>query len=91
VVLGSMLAAGIEARVYFPPVHRQPMFRTAGAHLPVTDEVAGRILSIPFHSALTEGQLELVAATLEAAITDARQAVSPPPINPTAISCAGHS
>jgi len=73
-VLASMLAAGIEARVYFPPVHRQPVFLDVGAQLPVTDAVAGRILSIPFHSALTEEELELVAATLEAAVVGARGA-----------------
>jgi len=73
-VLASMLAAGIEARVYFPPVHRQPVFQDVGAQLPVTDAVAGRILSIPFHSALTEEELELVAVTLETAVVGARGA-----------------
>jgi hypothetical protein len=36
--------------------------------------VTGRILSIPFHSALTEDELELVAATLQNAVLRARGA-----------------
>ena len=71
-VLQTMLAAGVEARFYFPPVHRQPIFHHLDVDLPVTDRIASRMLSIPFHSALTPEELELVAAALEAAVADVR-------------------
>lgn len=63
-VLERLLADGIEGRIYFPPVHRQPLFMGLGISLPVTDEVAGHILSVPFHSRLVEEELEDVASSL---------------------------
>lgn len=63
-VLDGMLAGGIEARVYFPPAHRQPVFARYHADLPVTESLSRRILSLPFHAGLTDEQLEVVAATL---------------------------
>jgi perosamine synthetase len=61
---------GIESRVYFPPVHRQPIFAGVGAgaaaDLPVTDDLADRILSLPVHSQLTAGEVaEIVAGVAE--------------------------
>lgn len=67
-VMAQLNASGIEARLYFPPAHRQPIFREYPADLPVTDEVAGKMLSLPFHSRLTAAELEDVAATLETAV-----------------------
>ena len=58
---------GIESRVYFPPVHRQPIFAGTRADLPVTDDLAGRILSLPAHSRLTAAELAEIAAGVEAA------------------------
>src|SRR5690349_3864866 len=48
----SMREAGIETRVYFPPAHLQPVFAEHRTDLPVTEEVAGRILSVPMHAQL---------------------------------------
>lgn len=55
-------AANIETRVYFPPAHRQPIFAGYPADLPVTDDVAGRILSLPAHSRLTEEETDRVVS-----------------------------
>ena len=63
--------AGIESKVYFPPAHRQPVLERFAAELPVTDELAGRMLSLPFHSRLTSEQLEEIASTLAAGIAPA--------------------
>jgi dTDP-4-amino-4,6-dideoxygalactose transaminase/lipopolysaccharide/colanic/teichoic acid biosynthesis glycosyltransferase len=65
-LLHFLLGRGIEARVYFPPVHRQPVFARRPCSLPVTDAVADRMLSIPMHSRLTPGDLTRIADTLEA-------------------------
>jgi perosamine synthetase len=67
-VLADMLAEGIEARVYFPPVHRQPLFDGRPVSLPVTEQVAGRILSLPLHSRMTAVEVKDVAATLSRAV-----------------------
>ncbi len=65
----ALTAAGVENRIYFPPVHRQPIFaHLPDPHLPVTEETAGRILSLPFHSRLREEDLNFVAEVLEQAL-----------------------
>ncbi len=76
-VLESLISQGIEARVYFPPAHLQPVFRQSSSGpprgLPVTEDVAGRILSLPFHSFLDHSDLEEIAAALEASIDAGRR------------------
>jgi perosamine synthetase len=67
-VLRRLLAAGIEARVYFPPAHTQPVFRGPFPPLPVTDRLATQMLSLPMHSLLTPSELELIADTLGRAV-----------------------
>ena len=57
---------GIETRVYFPPAHRQSIFSGVDAKLPVTDDLAGRILSLPAHSRLVPADIdEIVAAVAD--------------------------
>ena len=51
---------GVPTRVTYRPVHREPYYRRYGADLPVTDEVAGRILTLPLYPGLTEMQQEQV-------------------------------
>jgi perosamine synthetase len=63
-VLEFLLQRGIEARVYFPPAHRQPIF-DSGLRLPVTEQVAARMVSIPMHAQLTGVELDEVADTVE--------------------------
>ena len=67
-VLDHLIRAGIEARIYFPPAHLQPIF--AGQRcLPVTEAVAARMLSLPMHSRLTSGELAQIADTVEEAVS----------------------
>jgi perosamine synthetase len=63
-VILEMRRRGIETRVYFPPVHRQPIFADNAVDLPVTDDLAGRIMSLPIHSRLTLDEVAEVAAAL---------------------------
>lgn len=72
-VMTEMASAGIESRVYFPPAHRQPIFESANANLPVTDEVSKRMLSIPFHSLLTPSDMDQIASALRAAVAKGLQ------------------
>jgi perosamine synthetase len=67
-VMGDLAGQGIETRVYFPPVHRQPIFAASSVVLPVTDDVAGRILSLPIHSRLTTDEVAAVAGAVSEAV-----------------------
>lgn len=67
-VMQRLVADGIEARLYFPPAHRQPVFSSVSTSLPVTDDVSSRMLSLPFHSRLTTNELGVIADALESAV-----------------------
>ena len=66
-VLEGLRAAGIEAKVYFPPAHRQVVLAltTGRPDLPVTEDVAARMLSLPFHSRLCQSELGEIADTVQ--------------------------
>lgn len=66
-LLAALLDQQIEARVYFPPAHRQPIFAPYGADLPVTTEVAPRMLSVPIHAQLQPSDIDTIAAAIAAA------------------------
>lgn len=68
-VLRGMVEAGIEARVYFPPAHRQPVFAQDATELPVTEDLGRRMLSLPMHAQLQQDELVDVADTLERLVT----------------------
>jgi perosamine synthetase len=64
-VMRALQQAGIESRVYFPPIHRQPAFRHIEAQLPVTEQVATQILSLPLHARMDVAAIREVAAVVE--------------------------
>lgn len=66
-VMRRLGSQGIETKLYFPPAHSQPVFEGFTADLPVTEELAKRMLSVPFHSMLTSSDLERIAAALSIA------------------------
>ena len=53
-------ANDIDANVHFYPNHLYRIFRPYTTHLPVTEAVWQRILSIPLHPGLTDGQQDRV-------------------------------
>jgi len=64
----ALRAENIDARVYYPvPIHKQPAYRDLckGLKLPVTEEVASRVLSLPVHPALTEEDLKAIVLAVE--------------------------
>jgi UDP-2-acetamido-2-deoxy-ribo-hexuluronate aminotransferase len=57
--------AGIPTVVHYPiPTNRQPAVADASAQLPVGDEVARQVLSLPMHPYLTESQTSLIVEGL---------------------------
>jgi dTDP-4-amino-4,6-dideoxygalactose transaminase len=66
----ALQAEGIATRDYYnPPVHRQTAFRKALLRcpdcLPVTDDVALRVTSLPAYALLEDGQVEKVTEAVE--------------------------
>ncbi|MFH8381935.1 DegT/DnrJ/EryC1/StrS family aminotransferase [Kitasatospora sp. NPDC018058] len=58
----------IGVAVHYPPNHTQPGFSAWRRNLPVTDRVAGQILGLPFHPAMTYDSARYAVATLAEAI-----------------------
>jgi dTDP-4-amino-4,6-dideoxygalactose transaminase len=60
--------AGVQTGVHYPiPVHVQPAFRDLGykaGDFPVSEDLAGRVLSVPMFPELTSGQIAQIAALL---------------------------
>jgi perosamine synthetase len=53
---------GVESKAYFdPPIHRQAPYREVRAELPVTEDVAGRTLIVPYFATMTREQVWRVA------------------------------
>ncbi len=68
-VIDALAAQGIGTSVHFIPVHRFSGYRhllgpQECRSVPVTDQVANEILSLPMYPALTEAQLEHVTTAL---------------------------
>lgn len=63
-VLLDATAAGVELRTYFSPLHLSPAFAACPRHgeLTVTEDLAGRILSLPMANDLLPEEIERIAA-----------------------------
>ena len=68
-VMSSLLESNIEARLYFPPAHLQPVFKDGAVSLPITERLSREMLSIPFHSKLTHAELDRIAAAVESSVS----------------------
>jgi perosamine synthetase len=56
---------GVEAKVYFHPIHLEPFYKTtfdlSEGLLPVTEKVSRQVLSLPVHAKLTQEELDYIA------------------------------
>jgi dTDP-4-amino-4,6-dideoxygalactose transaminase len=68
-MLAHLKSKGIDAGIHYPlPVHRQPAYLKQGygeISLPVTEQVADEIISLPMYPELTREQIEFVAKTVK--------------------------
>jgi UDP-2-acetamido-2-deoxy-ribo-hexuluronate aminotransferase len=66
-----MKEQGVPTAVHYPvPLHQQPVFaglKVAPGSLPVSERAAARVMSLPMHPYLTEGQQVLVVQALKKA------------------------
>lgn len=59
--------AGVPTAVHYPiPLNKQPAVADAAAQLPVGDEIAGQVMSLPMHPYLTLADQEAIVAALKA-------------------------
>lgn len=67
-----LVASGIGCDIHYPtPAHLQPAFAGLGygpGSLPVTEDLAGRILSLPMFPELTRAEIERVAAAVRTGV-----------------------
>ena len=66
----ALTQAGCASAVYYPiPLHRQAVFVPvcAGLSLPVSEDVASRVLSLPIYPELTEAQMDRVITAIKEA------------------------
>ena len=65
-VRAELARRGIETGVHYPvPCHRQPPLRRFADHpLPVAEQAAGELLSLPMFPHLTDGQVDFVCEAL---------------------------
>jgi dTDP-4-amino-4,6-dideoxygalactose transaminase len=65
-IMAALNARGVETRAYFcPPVHEQTLFRRyADRPLPVTEEMARRVITLPFYTNMTTDEMDYAAEML---------------------------
>jgi dTDP-4-amino-4,6-dideoxygalactose transaminase len=65
VAIEQLAAAGVGTGVFYPlPAHRQPHVRACVGEIrmPMAEKLAGEVLSLPVHPALTPNELEVIVA-----------------------------
>ena len=71
----ALLARGIHTGIHYPiPVHLQAAHADLGyarGDFPISERLAGEVLSLPLYPELTDGQVEEVAAVLRGALQEA--------------------
>ena len=68
----SLKAAGVPTAIYYPrPLHLQPAYRDShdGAALPVSEDLATRILALPIHPDLTDEAVARICDAVLAAVS----------------------
>jgi len=73
-LLGELKEKGIGCSNYFSPIHLQPfyveMFGYKKGDFPVTEHISDRTIALPFHSNLTETEVDYVVESIEDAISN---------------------
>jgi perosamine synthetase len=74
-VIEQLEARGIPSRVYFTPIHLEPYYRQRfgfrPGDFPVAERVAASILALPFHTNLSDAEMDEVVAALQSAVVRA--------------------
>ncbi|WP_336489264.1 DegT/DnrJ/EryC1/StrS family aminotransferase [Methylobacterium nigriterrae] len=70
-VVDHLRALEIQTTMHYPPVHSLSVYRNLfkGVTLPVTEEFAGRELTVPLHPGMEPDDVQLVASALDGALS----------------------
>ena len=75
-VIRKLREKGINCRSYFPPIHLEPFyadkFSQKKGSFPVTEEIAGLTIALPFYNNITEKQVEYISETLSSILKKER-------------------
>ena len=75
-VIRFLRESGIECKPYFTPIHLQPFYRKMFGYkegdFPVTEDVTGRTIALPFFNNLKEEQIDYVVEKLKEGIEISR-------------------
>jgi perosamine synthetase len=76
-VRNSLRDKGIGSQIYFTPIHQQPFYQKCQSenipHLPYTDQAANECLAIPFHSKLSDAEIQYVCDAIQQALAPPNQ------------------
>ncbi len=70
----AMRAIGVECGVHYVPNHLQPGFNCFARSLPVTEQLAAEVISLPLHTRLTPAQIEHIIAAVSRFLKHAKPA-----------------
>ena len=68
-VMRAMSARGVDTRPVFHCAHQMPMY-AAGLHLPVSEDISARGLSLPSYPTLTDAEMDRVVESLRAGLDE---------------------
>jgi UDP-2-acetamido-2-deoxy-ribo-hexuluronate aminotransferase len=71
-IQAALRADGVPTAIYYPrPLHRQPAYSAQhdGSALPVSEDLAGRILALPIHPDLTDENVDRVCEAVLSAVS----------------------
>jgi dTDP-4-amino-4,6-dideoxygalactose transaminase len=78
-VAARLRERGIGCEIYYPiPIHQQVLYRNLGYddHLPVTEQAAQDVLSLPIHPSLDRYDLATIALAVGEAVADGQPLLS---------------
>lgn len=76
-LIDRLRARGIQAAFHYLPLHLSTMGRRLGSRpgdCPVTEDICGRLVRLPFYTGLTAVEQDEVSDAVESAVTGARRA-----------------
>lgn len=71
-LIGFLRSKGVQSAFHYLPLHLSPMGRRFGyreGDFPVTEEISGKLLRLPFHNRLTREEQDRIISTLSAGIS----------------------
>ncbi|OGO21150.1 MAG: DegT/DnrJ/EryC1/StrS aminotransferase [Chloroflexi bacterium RBG_16_48_8] len=75
--IDAMKARGIQTSIHYPPIHLFSYYRgqMGEIHLPVTETIGKREVTLPLFSRMTEAQVEMVVEGVKGAVEEASMVV----------------